>query len=308
MPAEDAVDLRRQCRAIQLALPSDAVFTHLTSAQLRGWWLPSVTAPLPIIACTNSTAPHHDRRGVYVRRCAIPSRHRALLDDVRIASAEWTIVELAETLALIDLVVVIDSALHVEHCTVDSIRDTMVPGRRGVRGLRRALSLVDARSESPWESILRLVHTLSGIFCVEPQYVVTDGSGLFVARVDLRIGNTRRAHEYDGGDHRDRERHRSDLRREKELARISWERYGFTAVEIHHRPAQIVGDAQEALSLPRDARCVRGWLGPYAASSLSDAGRSALRRRLRRFVRHHPPRSVNPHRSPSGAGLRPTGK
>ncbi|QGG43056.1 hypothetical protein [Aeromicrobium yanjiei] len=72
--AASADDLASTCRAVALQLPDDAVFTHLTSAQLRGWWLPMLDG-IPIIACTDRDAPHHDRRGVYVRRCAIPPGH-----------------------------------------------------------------------------------------------------------------------------------------------------------------------------------------------------------------------------------------
>lgn len=290
MPVADTGELAQVCRAVQLALDCDAVFTHVTAARLRGWWLPPSLETAPLIACTERGAPHHDRRGVYVRRCALPDSHRRQLDGVRIASAEWTLIELAEDLSLIDLVVAIDSALHLGDCTTESLSHALVPRRRGAKRLRRAISLADSRSESPWESILRLVHVLSGITDVRPQALIPDETGQIVARADLRIGHTRRLAEYDGEAHRNRDQHEKDLRREKLLARLGYERFGYTSVEIHHEVHRIVHDAEEALGLEYDGLRVMGWLEEYALSSLAPRGRSTLRRRMRRFARDTPPR------------------
>ena len=64
MLASAALDLVTRCRAVAMVLPDGTVFTHLTSAQLRGWWLPPLD-DVPLIACTHGEAPHHNRRGVY---------------------------------------------------------------------------------------------------------------------------------------------------------------------------------------------------------------------------------------------------
>lgn len=290
MVAADADDLGKRCRAVALALDDDAVFVHVTAAQLRGWWLPTQARRWPMIACTSGTAPHHDRRGVYVRRCGIPATHRTMLDGVRVESAEWNLLELAEDLALIDLVVVVDAALHLKDCTKESLVDALVPGRRGVARLRGALALADGRSESPWETVLRLVHVLSGITDVEPQSHLRDETGQIVARGDLRLGHSRRVAEYDGGVHRPKEQHERDLRRDKLLARLGFQRYGYTATEIHHNVHQIVRDAEDALGLERDPTRVNGWLQHYRRSTLSATGRAALSKRMRRFDREHSPR------------------
>ena len=305
MLASAADDLMARCRAVSLMLSDGAVFTHVTSAQLRGWWLPPLD-DLPLIACTDGEAPHHDRRGVYVRRCEIPTGHRHAVRDVPVASSAWTIVELAEHLALIDLVAVIDGALHLRHTTVEEIRSTMRPGRRGVRMLRRALDLCDGRSESRWESVLRLLHVMSGIEA-EPQHLVRNEFDIIVARADLWIVGTRRLAEYDGADHRDRHQHRKDLKREKCLSRLGFERYGYTAAEILGDPARIVTDAERALGLPGNPSRIGLWIREADRSSLSGRGLAALRRRLRRFVRKTTPRSSSgANRTASGADLRDT--
>lgn len=120
MDPADSSNLRERCRAVSLALSGHAVFTHLTAAALRGWQLPD-GVEIPVIAVTDDNAPHHDRRGVFVRRCAIPAEHRTVFNGVAVASAGWTIAELAEDLSFLDLVAVIDSALHLKQCTIEAI-------------------------------------------------------------------------------------------------------------------------------------------------------------------------------------------
>ncbi|GAA3519918.1 hypothetical protein GCM10022234_14450 [Aeromicrobium panaciterrae] len=301
-PASTADDLVETCQAIALQLPAGAVFTHATAALLRGWWMPLLD-DWPIVAGSDKDGVHLDRRGVYVRRCDIPPGHRTYVDGVPVASAAWTIVELAEHFALLDLVAVIDSALHLRHTTVDQIRATMRKGRRGVRVLRRALDLVDGRSESWWESMLRLLHVLSG-FAVEPQYVVRNRAGVEVARADLKLLHSNRIAEYDGADHRDRLQHQRDLRREKALAREGLERYGYVATELLNTPAMIVRDAEAARGLPHFPARMQRWHDEARLATISFAGQAALRRRLKRFVRTQAGRSSSPsgaNRSASGA-------
>ncbi|MCL8253234.1 hypothetical protein AERO_17750 [Aeromicrobium fastidiosum] len=287
--AAGADDLASTCRAVALVLPDDAVFTHVTAAVLRGWWMPMADT-FPLVACTDGETTHHDRRGVFVRRCDIPPGHRQRLGDVAVASPEWTIVELSEHLALLDLVAVIDGALHLGHTTVADIRATMRRGRRGVRVLRRALDLADGRSESWWETMLRLLHVLSG-FAVDPQERVLIRAGVEVARVDLRIRGTRRVVEYDGSGHRDREQHQDDLRREKALQREGLERYGYIATEIVGGARQIVRDAEDAAGRAHVGSRADLWLAEARLATISLTGRAALARRFEKLTRETSGRS-----------------
>ena len=295
---ERAGDLELRCRAVRLILPADAVFTHITSAELREWWLPFIP-DAPIIACTQGEAPHHNRRGVFVRRCDIPAGHRTVLRGIPVASAEWTIVELAEHFSFLELVIVIDCALHRKEVSVESIGATMKKGRRGVKVLRRALEWCDGRSESAWETVLRLLFELSGIR-VDPQIVLRDARGISVARADLLIRGTNRIAEYDGAGHRERDQHRDDLRREKACTRIGYERFGYTDIEIRKKPILVIRDAEDALGLRHDPSRLKFWYHEFERSSLSDSGRRALIRRLHRFARTTSPRSS---KAASGADL-----
>ncbi|MDQ3627243.1 MAG: hypothetical protein M3419_00155 [Actinomycetota bacterium] len=310
-------------------LPADALYAHLTAAALHGLWLPaalppawssavhatwSSTAPATLIASTPTTQPrsaaHRNRRGVYVRRRTIPTQHHWQHAGVRLTSPAWTIAELAHDFALVDLVVALDSALHARLCSAAELASVTVTGQRGVRTLRRAVDLADGRSESAWETVLRLVHVLGGITDIEPQRELRTPDGELLARGDLWLRGTRRFAEYDGGVHREAAVHRRDLQRDRLLARLSWERYGYTAVEIHREPQQILADAEAALGLSHDPRRVEGWLAEYRLSSLSNPGAARLARRLVRSSDRIRRDAADPESAPaqaSGALRAPSG-
>ncbi|WP_087624866.1 hypothetical protein [Aeromicrobium sp. PE09-221] len=289
MSVEDAGDLWKRCRAVALGLGPTDVFTHLTSARLRGWWLTRLEHEL-LIACSDGDAAHLERRGVYVRRCRIPAAHRVLFRGLPVASPEWTILELAEHLSFVDLVIAIDSALRLGHTTPERIIAAMVPGRRGVRNLRRALAFTDRRSESAMESLLRLSYVLAGV-PVDVHSELRDDIGEIVWSLDLRIRGTRYAPEYDGGDHRTPEMHRRDLRRDRLLHRWGIERWGYTLDDIVHRLDEVLADAERVLGWTAGRANVALARDEIRRSVAHPAGRRALSRRLQRFVRDAPPRS-----------------
>lgn len=154
-----------------------------------------------------------------------------LLDQLPVATAAETVLAAARDLAVLDLVPLADSALHLGHCTRAELAEVARQRRRGAPRLRQVLPLLDGRSESPWESILRLLHHAADV-AVEPQHRIADEADRFVARADLWVVGTRRLHEYDGEVHRDRDTHRADLARDRRLVEHGWQRLGWTATEV----------------------------------------------------------------------------
>jgi len=182
-------------------LPRDSGFGHLTSAMLRSWWLP-LHLPAHVVFATTSSGVHVQRRGLYVRRSRFAEVE--VVDGLPLMSAPQTLVELARDLTLVDLVPVVDCALSAGADPAD-IEAAARPALRGARTLRRALQLADARSESWWESVLRLQHTLTGLGPVESQAEIRD-NGRLVARADLHLLGTTRYPECAGGEHRTKDR------------------------------------------------------------------------------------------------------
>jgi hypothetical protein len=277
-------DLAARCRAIERILPRNAVFSHYTGARLRRWALPWLPNWLPDFASGPGGGTYVYRRGLYVARTDEATTGYDERDGVRMASACGILAQLAQDLSLLDLVATIDSALHLGDCTTDDIEASIRPHQRGGERLRRALAYADGRAESWWETPLRLLHLWSGIE-VEPQYEIYDGRGRFVARADLWLIGTRRIHEYDGTHHDEPGTRRRDLGRDKGLARIRWERYGYIARDIVRGPLEILADADAAMGRPHRPARLKRWRQEAARSTLSASGKAALARRLRRFDR-----------------------
>ena len=117
---------------------------------------------------------------------------------------------------ILDLVIMGDSALRQQHCTLTDLIIVARQRRRGAPLLRIVLPMLDPRSESPWESIMRVLHRAADI-PVLVQEDVHDQFGRFLGRADLLIEGTRRLQEYDGEGHRDGDQHGDDLARDREL-------------------------------------------------------------------------------------------
>lgn len=74
--------------------------------------------------------------------------------------------------------------------------------RRGLVKLHAGLGLLSDRSESPPESVLRVLVLLAGLPAPRVNHVVTDVFGEFVARIDLLIDEYQLVLEYMGDYHR----------------------------------------------------------------------------------------------------------
>ena len=132
------------------------------------------------------TGSFHRTRSVRCDRRVIDPADVREVDGIALTSPVRTILDLASQLPLIDLVVVMDSALKKRTCTVEQLRARAYD--RGVRGItryRRALELSDGRSESPMETLMRLLIVSSGLPTPTPQVNAFDDFGAFVARMDL---------------------------------------------------------------------------------------------------------------------------
>jgi hypothetical protein len=265
-------------RAMSRVLPRDSGFGHLTSAALRGWWLPHRLGDHVMFATTRSGV-HVQRRGLYVRRS--PEAGLEELDGIPVVTAPQAVVELARDLSLVDLVPLVDCALR-DGVDPEAILGAMPRRMPGAPRLRRAVALADGRSESWWESILRVMHVLPGLGPVESQVEIRD-DGMLVARADMHLVGTRRYPECDGGEHRGVARHQWDLGRDRRLSRGGHERYGYTTAEIAGNPGMIIRDAEDARGWPHDPRRVRLWWRSARVSSLTPYGRTRLAARLERY-------------------------
>lgn len=262
-------------------LPMGAAFTHLTSARVRGWWLPSAIKQ-PVFAATLMANRCPERVGLLITRHK--NRPRAeTVDGVPVATAGETLLAAARDLGILDLVQMGDSALRLEHCTLTDLAETCAEQRAGVVRLRHAVALLDDRSESAWESVMRVLHRAAEIE-VEPQHRLEDDRGRFVGRADLWVVGTRRIHEYDGEIHRDPDVHRQDLRRDRHLVEAGIERLGFTSKELLQEGGTIIASADRLLGRAWDSSRLEGWSNLIADSLFGSRGRARARGRWQRAL------------------------
>lgn len=263
----------------QLLLPEHGCFTHLTGAAIRGWWLPPLPAELPVFVSLGQQDPRPLRAGIRSVRLAKPCAPE-LVDGLRVAPALEILLACAQDLGLVDLVLLLDAAAYAGDIDLDDLRRLLptLRRRRGLRLLRRALALADPRSESPWETLLRLLHVICGIE-VQPQYEVPGPLGN-VGRADLWIVGTRTLHEYDGEVHLPRAQQKRDLRRLRRLDEERWTRHGYTDDDVLRRAVGILRDADRAVDREHRPERIRPWHDLLKASLFTPAGRARLLRRL----------------------------
>jgi hypothetical protein len=240
-------------------LPASAVFTGLTAAAVYGLWLPPIPALVPIFVdmgtCRGEVKPSRPELRV-TRHPTRPTR--VLLGEIPLAAAPEALLACGRLLGLLDLIILVDAALRRRRCTRAAIVEVAHRRRRGAPLLRQALSCADGRSESPWESVLRLFHVAVGV-TVLPQAVLRDAQGAFVARADLLVAGTATLHEYDGAGHRDAATHREDLRRDRRLTSSGYVRRGYTSEDLRLRAAEMLRDCDSALGRPHRPSRLEAW-------------------------------------------------
>lgn len=267
--------LVERCRALRLVVPGVLTFSHLTAAELLGmpgWGHPDrrvhVTRP--------SGAPALRRSDVVQHRSDLQTDDRESVAGLCVTNAGRTLLDLSEHLRLDRLVATGDHCLR--HLDVDGTGLTAIAGRaggrRGVRRFRQAVPLMDARAESPQESLVRIWCTLAGLPHLEPQGEVWDGDDL-IATVDLLDEEHRVAVEYEGAHHHDREQFAYDIHRRARLRRR-----GYRVVQIE--ASMMRSPRGVVLFIASDMR-QRGWSGEPQLAAVNRALWPARRRAARKW-------------------------
>lgn len=118
-------------------------------------------------------------------------------------------------------------------------------GARGRRHLETALGLVDAGSQSPKETWLRLLLIHAGLPRPTTQIPVVTAGGTRTYHLDMGWADSMVAVEYDGEQHRlDRRQYTRDIRRSEDLARLGWI---VIRVVVTDHPADVIRRVRAAL-------------------------------------------------------------
>ena len=182
----DSRQLTADLAAWQLLLPESACFTSLTSAELRGWWQPSLVAH-PVFVSVPLHAPHPQRGELCVTRHPGPIDSE-MVNGIRTASAAETLLALARSLHLLDLIVLADSALHFGDCTIEQLSSTAAQRRRGAPRLRMAIPLLDRRGADLTRERRLVEMNVQRVGFTSPQLLHEGGS--IIAGLDRLLGRT----------------------------------------------------------------------------------------------------------------------
>jgi very-short-patch-repair endonuclease len=235
---------------------------------------------LSLLRCARPI-PRPRRSGLYICRHPKPFPMIFTAGGLKITAPAETLLACSRDLGILDVVILADSALRQGDVTLTELKIAANQRRRGAPRLRRVIPLLDRRSESAWESVMRVLHVAADI-PVEPQHEIFDEYGRFVARVDLLIKGTRRIHEYDGAGHREADTHQKDLKRDRHLILDDWQRLGFTSVHPRNEGAAIIRSIDTLLGRPWDNRRLQAWEELLNESMFRRPGRT---RALRRWSR-----------------------
>jgi len=273
-------ELVRELRAYLLVLPEGAVFTHLTAARLLGWQLPKLPEQVPVFAAVEGDARRPRRHGLICSRLVRKTRP---VDGMALPvdAPEEILLRCARDLGVLDLVIMIDSARHRGDLDEQRMREVLVSGRPGVRMLRAAWELSSARAESAGESVLRVFHEAIRV-PVEPQVELFSDDGRFLGRGDLLVIGTCSVHEYDGEHHRQKEQHKTDLRRERGWAGTTYVRRGYVLDDLLNHPLVVMHEIDRALGRPHLVSSLERWRRIVDNSLYSERGRQRIMNRWRR--------------------------
>lgn len=236
--------LETRVDAARLVLPADAVLSHSTAALLRALPVPAseklhVTVPLAARGSRVAGVCVHQRTAPAVRR-----------DGRLLSTPTENFLELAETLSLVDLVILGDAMVRHRFVTCEELvrAAASTDRRRGVRKARRAAALVRPRVDSPMETRLRLLIVFAGLPEPTTNLVVRDEHGGWIGPVDLAYLAYLIAIEYHGDVHRTkRGRWQSDVAKAELLGRLDWRVIVLTSDDVFVHPERTLRRVREAL-------------------------------------------------------------
>ncbi len=218
--------LEERCRMLDVRL-AGAVFSHSTAARLHGMPvpLPMERSDLVHIALRSpSRAPHV--RGIRGHKIDFEPGDVVQRHGLSLTSPVRTFFDMAPLLRLPQLVAMGDHLIRRDAplCSRDDIAARLArhAGHRGVRLLRIAFELLSDRSESPPESIFRVIAIVGGLPAPEVNHEIVDSESGTRMRPDFRFSRYRTLVEYQGDYHRTKAQWRKDMTRRGRLEAMGW--------------------------------------------------------------------------------------
>jgi predicted transcriptional regulator of viral defense system len=184
--------------ATALQLHDAAVISHGSAAVLHG--LPVWPTAIDRVHVTRNRNSGGNRRAVvHVHAAPLTERDMTTIDGVSVTSLARTVLDLCRTVPIEQAVAAGDRAL--AFGLVRAVLEEHLAHMArwpGTKQARRAVALLDPRSESAGESVSRVRLHEEGLPTPELQQIIYDDHGQFVARVDFCWQEHRTIGEFDG--------------------------------------------------------------------------------------------------------------
>lgn len=187
--------------------------------------------------------------GILLHSDALTPDEKVLLGGIPATTAARTAYDIGRRGSLTAAVIHLDAlarATAVRACDIETVI-ARHPGTRGIVTLRRAVRLMDAGSESPYETRTRLLVRGCGLPPPRTQIKVFDGQR-FVARLDMGWDQWLVAVEFDGAQHwTDPAQRTRDIDRLAELEALGWRVVRVSAHLLRNRPGVVIARVRAAL-------------------------------------------------------------
>jgi hypothetical protein len=243
----DLTDTReRRLAAVRLVLPMGYFICGLTAAWIHGIDVQDRRAGLVWIGCRTGGR-LRTRLGCLVREITVGDSDLEMIDGVLITTPLRTVFDCGRWLSVAEGTVVADAIAHAGAITKAELAAYTKTHRalRGIRTLDVVIALMDAKSESPMETRVRVLIIQAGLPRPECQLVVHDTAGRFVARADMGYEVQRTIVEYDGAFHW--EQRRADDRRRHMMRELGWTVIVVSRDDYYATPDELVATIRSAL-------------------------------------------------------------
>lgn len=210
------------CHAAYLLMPTYAIFIGKSAACLHGVDVADSHNPVEVLIPISHR--YGPIKGIKFAHGTFGPPDTVKIEGLPTATPLFTAVETARRQKASEAVVVIDALAHrglISQAELLARVSRKSPRPRGYTKALSAVSLMDARAESPQESRLRVRLASHDLMPEEAQFEIYNNER-FVARVDFAWPKAKLALEYDGEYHYEPSQQRRDFRREQNIIACGW--------------------------------------------------------------------------------------
>ncbi|MFC8302380.1 endonuclease domain-containing protein [Specibacter sp. NPDC057265] len=260
VPKDVPVELLDHCRVLTQITPG-GIISHITAAKIYNFHLPrrfDAQSAIDIARHAGQDLPR--RRNVKGHELHLGPQ------DVQnyafpITSMLRTLLDIAPLLTVDELVIIMDQLVCEHHrsfgrhvyprVALDSLKDHIVqhPGNRGVRKLRAAVDLARIGSDSPRETMLRLIIERSTLPRFEHNVEILDSLGRGKVSPDLACKQYRTCAEYDGLHHFTASQQVKDHDRDFITKSLGWHQVLINADDMRAGEQLVIAKLARALKL-----------------------------------------------------------